>query len=263
MLAARALTVSYGDRPVLAGIDLDLRPGECVGLIGPNGAGKSTLIRALAGLERHRGLISLDDRPLESWSPRERARRIGYLAQKRAVAWPLRVDELVGLGRLPHRGPFAVETAADRRAVARALTLAGVADLSARRADHLSGGELASVLIARLIAQEAAVVLADEPAAGLDPAHQLTTMGVFARLARARHAVLVSLHDLTLAARWCDRLVLVDAGVVVADGPPESVLTEQRLVETYGIEARIDRDAGGLIVVPLRRVIEPRPEAGP
>ncbi|MBS1181454.1 MAG: hmuV [Proteobacteria bacterium] len=254
ILTAHDLVVRLGDRTILHGVDLRLETGEFVGLIGPNGAGKSTLLRALAGTLPRRGTLVLEDRPLAGYSVRERARRIGYLAQDRHVAWPLTVTEVVGLGRLPHRAPFSRESDADRLAVARALRITRLEDLAGRRADALSGGEVARMLLARLIAQETPVLLADEPVAGLDPAHQLATMQVFADFARAGHTVFASLHDLTLAARWCHRLVLMAGGRIVAQGPPETVLTPERIAEIYGIEARVDRNADGLIVVPLRLV---------
>jgi iron complex transport system ATP-binding protein len=256
-LGARRLVTRLGDRRVIDGLDLDLATGEFVGLIGPNGAGKSTLLRTLAGILPHDGEITFCGTSLDAKSGRERALTVGYLAQNREIAWPIAVAELVALGRLPHRAPFAGETAADRAAVAEALRLTGLEPLAERRIDRLSGGELARVLLARVLAQETPVLLADEPAAGLDPAHQVSTMQIFSDLARAGRGVLVSLHDLTSAARWCDRLILVADGRVVAEGRPESVLTAERLAAVYGIEARIENDADGFSVTPLRLVGRP------
>lgn len=253
-LVAEKLTVRFAGRRILDGLDVALEPGECVGLIGPNGAGKSTLLRALAGMLPFQGAVMLDGRSLAAWSSRERACRVGYLAQGREVAWPIDVAEVVALGRLPHRAPFAQDNEADRAAVAEALRLADIEALAERPADALSGGEVARMLLARLLAQQTPILLADEPAAGLDPAHQLATMQIFADLARTGRGILVSLHDLTLAARWCDRLILMQEGSIVAAGAPEQVLTADRLAAAYGIEARIDRDGDGMIVVPLRLV---------
>jgi iron complex transport system ATP-binding protein len=260
-LTATGIVTRLGERRILDGLDLRLDVGEFVGLIGPNGAGKSTLLRTLAGILPHDGDLDLDGRPLVAWTGPERARRVGYLAQTRDVAWPLAVAEVVGLGRLPHRSPFARETEADRAAVARALRLTRLEGLADRRADALSGGEVARMLLARVLAQETPYLLTDEPAAGLDPAHQVATMQIFADLAADHHGVLASLHDLTLAARWCDRLILIERGRIVAEGRPEAVLTAERLAAVYGIEARIDSDAGGLTVAPLRLVERPPEEA--
>lgn len=255
-LTARRLVTRLGDRTILDGLDLDLAVGEFVGLIGPNGAGKSTLLRTLAGVLPHQGEVRFADRRLDGGDGRRRALTIGYLAQTREIAWPIAVAELVALGRLPHRTPFAGETSADRAAIAEALRLTSLEALADRRVDRLSGGELARVLLARVLAQATPVLIADEPAAGLDPAHQVSTMQIFSDLARAGRGVLASLHDLTSAARWCDRLILISHGRVVAEGRPEAVLTADRLAEVYGVEARIDRDDDGLRVTPLR-LVEP------
>lgn len=259
-LSAHDLSVRVANRTILQAIGLTLESGEFVGLIGPNGAGKSTLLRALAGAVPHGGELTLDDRPLAGYSARERARRVGYLGQDRHVAWPLTVADVVGLGRIPYRAPLSRESDADRRAVARALSVTQMENLANRPSDRLSGGEVARMLLARLIAQETPILLADEPIAGLDPAHQLATVQIFADMARAGHTVLASLHDLTLAGRWCDRLVLLDSGRIVVQGAPEAVLTPERIAETYGVEARFDSDPDGLIVVPLRLIGQRRQE---
>ncbi|KPL55368.1 ABC transporter [Prosthecomicrobium hirschii] len=250
-LETRALCVALDGRPVLDRIDLALQAGEFVGLIGPNGAGKSTLLRALAGLLPTRGgTIVLDGRPLARLPAGARARRIAYVAQAREVAWSLDVEAVVGLGRLPHRAAFAPETRGDRAAIDAALATMALDGLRGHRVDRLSGGELARVLIARALAQDAELLLADEPAAGLDPAHQIALMTVFRRLAGAGRTVLASLHDLNLAARWCDRVIVLAGGRIVATGAPEAVLDARLLASVYGIEAHVDRDPGGLLLVP-------------
>ncbi len=259
-LSAHDLAVRVANRTILQTIDLTLEPGEFVGLIGPNGAGKSTLLRALAGAMPYGGELTLDGRPLAGYSARERASRIGYLGQDRHVAWPLTVADVIGLGRIPYRAPLSRESDADRQAVARALRMTHLEDLASRHSDRLSGGEVARMLLARLIAQETPILLADEPIAGLDPAHQLATMQIFADMARAGHTVLASLHDLTLAGRWCDRLILLERGRIVVQGSPRAVLTPERIAETYGVKARFDSDADGLIVVPLRLIGQHRRE---
>jgi len=237
LLSLEALTVKRGPCPVVDGVSLQIAPGECVGLIGPNGAGKTTLMRAALGLMKHEGRSSLTDLPA-----RERARAAAWLPQAREIAWPVTVETLVALGRLPHDS-----RAGDLRAgaVRRALDRMGLTAFAQRRATELSGGEQARVLIARALAQEAPLLMADEPIAGLDPAAQIATLRVFQHLAQEGHAVLVSLHDLTLAARHCTRLILLDRGRVAADGPPLEVLSEARLAEVFHLRGHMLETADG------------------
>jgi iron complex transport system ATP-binding protein len=254
LLALDRLTVRRGPCPVVDTVSLHLEPGELVGLLGPNGAGKTTLIRAALGLVPAEGGIMLGDAPLGALTPRARARRAAYLPQEREIAWPLAVDALVALGRHPHRGRGTALSPADRAAVEAALARADAAHLRHRPATELSGGERARVLVARALAQDAPLLLADEPTAGLDPAHAIGLMETFAGLAGTGHGVLVSLHDLALAARHCHRIVLMETGRVVADGPPEAVLTPSRLAATYGVTVHVARDAHGPIIVPTGRI---------
>lgn len=250
-IAAKSLKTTLSGRTVLHGIDLEIAPGAVVGLLGPNGAGKSTLLRALAGQISSEGVVGLGDRPLEALSLAERARLIAYLPQERTIGWPLSVERLVGLGRLPWRA-FGKGLSADDVALCRAaMEEMDVAHLAARPATELSGGEQARVLAARAIAQDTPVLLADEPASGLDPAHQMTMMAAFRRLAGGKgRAILVSLHDLTLAARWCDRIVMLKDGSVAAEGKPEETMTAETLRAVFGITAWIDRDDCGLVLAP-------------
>jgi len=237
------LTVRRGECPVVDRVSLAVGPGEFVGLIGPNGAGKTTLLRAALGLLPHEGGSSLAALPVAA-----RARAAAFLPQAREVAWPVSVEMLVGLGRVPHGAGL---RAADRAAVDRAIARMGLERFRARDAQGLSGGELARVLIARVLAQEAPLVLADEPVAGLDPESQIRTMQVFAGLARDGSGVVASVHDLGLAARHCSRLVLLSGGRVVADGPPTVVLTPDHLAQVFGIRAWLAEVEGGPVVVPL------------
>ncbi|PTN04029.1 iron complex transport system ATP-binding protein [Rhodovulum imhoffii] len=241
------LSVRRQAREVLSGISVTLRPGECVGLVGPNGAGKTTLMRAALGLLPHEGRSSLAILPQHT-----RARTAAWLPQMREIAWPVSVETVVGLGRTPH---FRTRPAAqDRAAVADALARMGLAAYAERTALRLSGGEQARVLIARALAQEAPVLLADEPIAGLDPAHQLSTMRIFADLAGEGRVVLVSLHDLGLAARFCTRLLLLSGGRLVADGPPGAVLTPQNLAHVFGVRAFMAETPDGPVFQPLEVV---------
>jgi len=251
LLAVHDLKVRLGAVQALDGVSFTVRPGEFVGLIGPNGAGKSTLLRAVLGLVPAQGEITMDGRAAAGMSARERAARIAYLAQEREIAWDVPVETVVALGRTPHRPAFAGLRDADREAIEQAMRRMEVDGFRQRPATELSGGEKARVLIARALAQDTPLLLADEPAAGLDPGHQIALMRLFAELAAEGRSVVASLHDLGLAARWCSRLVLLARGRIVADGAPKAVLTPQRVREIYGVTAFFDTAAGGNVVQPL------------
>ena len=248
---------------VVAHVDLRLEAGELLGLIGPNGAGKSTLLKAIAQLLPHRGQVYLAGRSARRISVRERARRMAYLSQDNQVQWPILVRELVGLGRHPHRtgwGEASGEhdgggaSAADIAAIDAAMRAADIWELRERRADQLSGGERARARLARVLAVGAPLILADEPVAALDPRHQLEVMHLLRSHCGGGGAVIVVLHDLTLASRFCDRLLLLDEGRLVAAGPVDAVLTAANLRRVYGIAAITARHNGQAYVVPWARV---------
>lgn len=249
-LSVENLEVSLAGRPIIQGVALTLAPGEVVGLLGPNGAGKSTLMRALAGHVTATGAIRLGDQDLTTLAPTARARRLAYLPQTRTIGWRVSVRDLVSLGRLPWRRFGIRPTARDRDIVNRALALMSAEHLAERIATELSGGEQARVLAARAVAQATPLLIADEPASGLDPAHQILMMQALRRLADTGCAILVSLHDLTLAARWCDRVLMLKEGRIAAEGAPEAVMTSERLADIYGITAHFARDKSGLILAP-------------
>lgn len=248
-LALQNTSVILGNRVVIDDVSLAVAHGECVGLIGPNGAGKSTLMRAALGLIPAEGRSSLS-----ALTRSDRAQTVAWLPQNREIAWDLTVEALVALGRTPHRRLGAPLTETDQTAIANALSRTEMAPFANRAATQLSGGEQARVLLARALAQETPLLLADEPIAALDPSHQIATMETFARLAQQGRTVVVALHDLGLAARWCSRLLLMDQGRVVADGAPEDVLTPQQLAETYGVAVHLERTANGLIVQATARL---------
>ncbi len=249
-LSARELSISLSGRRVLDSVSIDLEPGQVVGLLGPNGAGKSTLMRTLAGLiDTQR--VWLDDRSLSAMGSLERARKIAFLPQQRSIGWSLAVEQVVMLGRIPWRAYGQRPSEQDEAIAADAMRLLQVDGLAARPATELSGGEQARVLAARAVAQDTPFLIADEPASGLDPAHQISMMQAFRAVAAKGRCVLVSLHDLTLAARWCDRIIVLDGGRVAADGEPGTVLDAELLQSVYGVTAHVAREGGKLVLAPL------------
>jgi len=245
-LSVSDLSVELRGRPVLSHVSFDIGAHEIIGLIGANGAGKTTLMRAALGLIPHAGESSL-----ANMSPRARGQAVAWMPQAREIAWPVSVEALVTLGRTPHLAPGHRPRDKDRAAVERALDEMNLAAYRSRTATRLSGGEQARVLLARAMAQETPLLMADEPIAGLDPAHQISTMQSFSRLAEAGRSVLVSLHDLGLAARHCTRLIVLGGGRIVADGAPGDVLTPALVRDTFGITAWYEQTAQGPVFQPL------------
>ena len=256
VLAARAVSVSLGGTPVLNAVSLAARAGEVTGLVGPNGAGKSTLLRVLAGLLRpESGAVRLGAEELAALPARARARRIAFLPQQEA-AHPFTALETVLMGRYPHLSRFTLEGAGDRRIARAALARTEAERFESRKLDEVSGGERQRVLLARALAQQARVLLLDEPAAGLDLRHQLAAMETLrAEVAGGGVAVVVALHDVWLASRYCDRLALLSGGAIVAQGPPREVFTAQHFREVFGVEAVVEHEAG--TGVPRVRLLGP------
>jgi iron complex transport system ATP-binding protein len=236
-LSVTELGVERGRRSVLERIGVQFESGNVTAVLGPNGAGKSTLLSCMAGLlSPSRGTVELDGTPLASLPSDERARRIAFLPQIPEIAWPVDVATLVGLGRIPFRR--LASDADNAAAVRRALQATHIAQWSQRQVTTLSGGERARVLLARVLAGESDWILADEPFAGLDPAHQFEAAELLRSLASQGHGVVLTIHDLALAARIADRVIVLHRGQVVADGEPEAALTPSTLREVYGIEAQ-------------------------
>lgn len=255
LLSANALSVSLGGRRVLAAVDLAIAAGEVIGLIGPNGAGKTTLLKAMAGLlPLDAGEVRLAGRPLAAIGRDDLARALAYLPQDGQSHWSVTVETLVMLGRLPHRAPWSGPSGADRAAVERALLACDLAPLRHRVTSSLSGGERARALLARALAGEPQVLLADEPVAGLDPGHQLDVMARLRERAAAGAGVVVVMHDLTLAARFCTRLALLHERRIEAEGAPAEVLSPASLARCYGVRAYHGSAEGSEIVVPLSRL---------
>ncbi len=260
-LAAEQVAVRYEARVVVKPATFALVPGELVALVGPNGAGKSTLLRALAGLGAHKGNVSWRGTSLTRLDGRTRARTVAYLPQDAPVHWPLAASEVVALGRLPHRPYGAERSSADHAAVADAMRETDTLPFAARSVHRLSVGERARVLLARALAVEAPVLLVDEPIAMLDPYHQLDVMRVLRAYAtgpRERRVVLAVLHDVGLAARFCDRVLLMNDGVIVCDGPPDAALSAEAIRAHYGVEPLIGRHEGEPLIVSWRAL----PRAG-
>jgi iron complex transport system ATP-binding protein len=255
-LAALNVEVRYEARAAVRPTTFALELGSVVALVGPNGAGKSTLLRALASLVAHRGTVAWKGAVLARLDGRTRARTVAYLPQDPPVHWPLTARELVALGRLPHRAYAAQESAADAAAVTAAMQQTDTLAFAARSVSRLSAGERARVLLARALAVEAPVLLADEPIAMLDPYHQLDVMGALRAYARGTgkdaRLVVVVLHDLGLAARFCDRVLLMDDGALVGDGPPEATLGSAAIRAHYRVEPFIARHDGEPLIVPWR-----------
>lgn len=248
-LSLQGFTVYRGECPVVDQVSTELRAGDLVGLIGPNGAGKTTLMRGALGLLPHQGHSSLSALPANA-----RARAVAWLPQTREIAWPVSVETLVMLGRVPHLGAGQSPRGEDHAAVSDALAAMDLTGFATRPATALSGGEQARVLMARALAQNCPLIMADEPVAGLDPRHQIATLAHLQSLTQSGKAALVSLHDLGLAARFCDRLILMDRGQKIAEGPPEDVLTEDHLRRVFGITAHITQSEQGLIFQALEVV---------
>ncbi|NKD55882.1 MULTISPECIES: ABC transporter ATP-binding protein [unclassified Haematospirillum] len=209
--------------------------GALTGLIGPNGAGKSTLLKAIAGIVPARGVFTLEDMLLPAPETRARARLVGYLPQGHILHWSLNVRQVVELGRLPWAGRWR-SGKTDCKAVDRAMERVGIQGLGKRDATTLSGGEKAKVMLARVLATETPVILADEPTANLDPAHQIAVCELLADLARRENrSVTIVLHDLCLAARFCDHIAIMDKGCLGLSGPPEDALVPSVIDPVYGV----------------------------
>lgn len=235
-LTVENLSVKLGVRQVLDTVSATFVPGQVTAIVGPNGAGKSTLLACLAGLRAaDSGDVRLGGQPMSDLAPRARAQQVAFIPQTPEVAWALEARILVGLGRTPHIGARGLSVE-DNAAIGRAMAAAGVSELADRDVTTLSGGERGRVLIARALAGEPDWLLADEPLAGLDPGHQLDAAELFKSLAHEQgRGVLLTLHDLTLAARTADRIIVLAQGRVLADGEAAQCLTADVLAKAYGV----------------------------
>lgn len=254
LLDATTLSVRFDGIEILSGVDFSIDSGELVGLIGPNGAGKTTLLRTLSGLLPYNlDKIRFLGQPLSVINRKQLARDLAYLPQGNESHWPVTVNTLVMFGRLPHGNPWRGPSKKDREIVQQALKACDVSQFAGRSLDTLSGGERARVMLARVLAVEPRLLLADEPVTGLDPAHQLDVMERFRQLSNLGMGIVIVVHDLTLAARYCHRLVMLSEHKVVAQGKPSEVLSAQNLARCFGIRAHTGSVAGQAFVVPIER----------
>lgn len=240
-------------------ISLSFARGQFVGLIGPNGSGKSTLLNLLMGLlEPDEGHVFLNEQSLNGYKRRDIAQRIALVPQDVSIGYAFSVREIVAMGRNPHLGRFQPERERDVELIQQALQKTDLLSMADRRVDQLSGGERQRVFIARTLAQETPILLMDEPTTSLDLCHQLELLTLVKGLVQENHLVITAIHDLGLAARFCDRLIMLSQGRVVADGTPEEVLTTDNLRRYFSIEARIESDCGdgtGIRVAVLNPVL--------
>jgi iron complex transport system ATP-binding protein len=254
-LAFEAVKAGYRGRVALDGVTAEFARGAVTGLVGPNGAGKTTLLRAALGIvPLAGGAVRIDGRAVAGWSREALARTIAYLPQGADAHWPLAARKLAALGRLPHRAAFASLSADDEKAIEDALGRCDALTFADRRIDELSSGERARVLLARALATQSPILLADEPAAHLDPSHQLRLMELLREEAGRGAAVAVTLHDLALASRYCDSVMVLDRGRLVRTGAPQDALSPAVLHDVFGVEAWNASLAGPPPIVPWRRL---------
>ncbi len=253
-LVVSGLSVSFGRRIAVDGVDAAVGAGEWLAVIGPNGSGKTSLLRGVAGTVPHRGSVRVDGVELSDMTARRAATAVAMVPQHRVLPENMTVLDYALLGRIPHTGYFGVEGPNDLAAVRRALDRLGTADLESRPLGTLSGGELQRVVLARALSQDAGVLLLDEPTTSLDIGHAQQVLDLVDQLRRERGmAVVAAIHDLTLAAQYADRLVLLDQGVVVAQGPPRDVLTPSAVAHFSGARVHLMQGPGGETVIVPRR----------
>ena len=255
MFHIEGLHFSYGSQPVLNGISTDIGAGEFLALVGPNGAGKSTFLKILAGLlRRFDGTVEFSGRPLRDYDTRDLARRVAFVPQETHVVFPFTADEIVLMGRLPHRAGFAFDSRHDLDCAREAMTRTDTATLSGKTFNELSGGEKQRVVLASALAQEPEVLLLDEPTVYLDLKHQIQFYDILERLNTERKITVISVtHDINLAARYARRMIGIDGGTFKADGRPDELMRPALIHELFGIHTEVltRPDGRGLFIVPV------------
>jgi iron complex transport system ATP-binding protein len=243
VLAVNELSVDLGDSEILDGVSLTADTGELVGLVGPNGAGKTTLLRAIQGtIQPTEGTVTVDGHTITSLSARETGRLVATVPQETRLSFSFSVEDAVAMGRNPHIGRFGTAGAADRRAVREALADTDLTDLAERPVTELSGGERQRVLLARAFAQETPLLLLDEPTSNLDINHAVNTLDLVRSVVDEGTTAVAAIHDLNLAARYCDRLVLLAEGSVLEAGTPDTVLTSETLEAAFDARTVVAHD---------------------
>ncbi len=246
-ISATSLSCRVDGSTLVENADLTLAQGEFVAILGPNGAGKTTLLRALLGLMTpDAGLATIDGADATTLSPHDRARKVTYLPQRRPLAWPNNVRDIVSLGRFSHGAALGKLSQKDAHAVDKALQLCDLQELSSRNITTLSGGELARVHFARAIAAETPLLIADEPVASLDPFHQIRIAELIRSFVDSGGGALVVLHEISLAARYADRIIWMSGGKIVASGSPDETINSTLLRDIYGIDAHTGHDEHGV-----------------
>ena len=258
ILQAQDLSLGYKHKAVVEGFNASIRKGSVIGLIGPNGSGKTTLLRAFSGLIRPlRGKVMLDGQPLTAISARRRAQLIGWVPQREKIAWPLTVREVVSLGRAPYRGWLLPLTENDQEVIEQALSFTDLKELTDRSVEELSGGEFQRVLVARALAQEPRVLLLDEPSANLDIHYQIQVMDLVRELVAQRGiTAIIAIHDLSVAARYCDTLILMHHGKKICSGVPQEVLTPEHMRKVFRVETRLYKDPWEHLAVSARNGLD-------
>jgi len=245
-LIAKSICVEAGGATIVSDVSLSLNPGELVAILGANGAGKTSLLRTMLGITRaSSGSAQLGGEDCFEMAPSERARKVSYLPQRRPLAWPYRVHDVIALGRFAHGAALGKLNPVDAAAVADAISSCNLTELQNRSTDSLSGGELARVHFARAIAAKTPLLVADEPVAELDPRHQILVADLIRKFVNDGGGALVVLHEVALAARIADRLIWMKNGNIVVEGSPQDTLNSETMEAVYGVQAHVDHDAHG------------------
>ena len=254
ILQLKDVSFAYHRAPVIQSLSLKVEPGEFIGVLGPNGSGKSTLLKLLGGiLKPGSGTVFLKDKPLNDYKRKTLAQSIAWLPQEHGMAFSFRVGEIVLMGRHPYLSPMTFEGQKDFDIADQAMTTTDTAHLSARQFSDISGGEKQRVMMASAIAQEPEVLLLDEPTTALDIKYQLEIINILDRLNRSDGMTLIlAMHDMHLASKYCRRLILIDQGKIVKDGTPEEVLQKEVLESVYGVQLKVfhDPEDGSILITP-------------